>query len=218
MISIDRSNKRPSGASITSSVGGWSLRNSPTAKMPRMLSGQTEVNVERLNEEIQVLESASAHGPTLEEVTEDDTEDRAERSVVDDEMESHDLTSDDNANANHDASMEMAETDSRVYDTQDETAMSDVESTDAEEEWSPEKVAAFIIAEDADLEEFAKFIRNERIGGQLLPYLSAITLTDYVPSPIGDHCRFLYAIDKLKKAMRSQVKHLAAEQTAAEAE
>lgn len=208
MITIKRPEKRQTGSSIASSDGGWSMATPPTKK----------VNIERLNEELQGLKSA----PPLMNTTAPNVSigvsvspevgavgtDSAECNDNDVEMDSRVLTSDDDENANDDTSLKMAETESRVYDTQDDTGMSEEESANVEVEWTADRVADFIMAENEDLIEYANLIRNERIGGNLIPYLSQMNVKDYVISSLGDHLRFLRLVDKLKKTIQSPAKHV----------
>lgn len=117
--------------------------------------------------------------------------------------------SDDDENANDNTLANNAETESRVYDTQDEMEqMDDVFSANdaayVRVEWTPDQLAEFILEEDKSLGKFALFIRNERIDGGQVPLISYDVIKDAaVTTSTGEMLRFLKAVEKWKVLFNS---------------
>lgn len=73
--------------------------------------------------------------------------------------------------------------------------------------WTPDKVADFVIGENASLAQFALFIRNEQIDGSLIPFITYESIRDGVESSVGDAIRFLKIVAKLKNLMNFTENH-----------
>lgn len=124
--------------------------------------------------------------------------------------------SDNEDDANEDPVANNAESDneSRAYDTQDEMEqIDDVFSgtgvSYVRVDWTPDQLAEFILEEDTTLEKFALFIRNERIDGTQVPFISYDVIKDAaITTAMGENLRFLKAVEKWKKLFNSTEKDL----------
>lgn len=224
--SKNKSSNAADHSSVSLAEGDWSMEvpaTPRTSRFPRMGVDQiVEVlKTSTPNESNATEENVSDDEiTTIEDVIEViENENNAEDAGITD-VDMHNLatdgrsghsTPDNDQDPNEEGVINDAETESRAYDTQDEREqfdddISEVDLLPVRVDWTPDQVADFILEEDVSLEQFALFIRNERIDGKLIPFISYAFIKDSVTSAPGETLRFLSIVKKLKNLLNSYKK------------
>lgn len=115
-------------------------------------------------------------------------------------------SSSDGDEKSNDRAADKEENESRDYELEEghrqmDDAVSDVDPSYVRHEMTPDQVADYVIKQDASLEQFAMFVRNQRIDESLITVILNASISEIrtdVPAPFGDVCRFLKIIANLK--------------------
>lgn len=178
----------------------------PAEQVPKNVSDGNKQTVTEepitLDDVSQMIENDGGVGGTASDVT------------LNAETDVHSVhSSSDGDEKSNDQAANKDETESRDYELEEglrqmDDAVSDVDPSYVRREMTSDQVADYVIKQDAALEQFAMFVRNQRIDESLIPVILNASISDIrtdVPAPFGDVCRFLKIMHDLKSRIEGSL-------------